>query len=236
MEGYAQTRWLDVHCKSFGSNTGKAAMTSVPGLKHKDRYKDVRPIMVGAYDGQRLAVMIAVCGFPGKIIRSIGSANAAEARSLEDIIVGMNEFYTSKKYPDCQGFVAQVNLQQCCCSRCEMYYHRDVMAAEDMCEIVKGYLVKHERPRYLQPVTEEGRYSWDTKSTTGVGANTASVITSASTSSKICKRASFVSSEPSGHSDKMTKEGLLHPMVAEQSETRLKIVKKSNNISKKRPR
>ncbi|KAF9987601.1 hypothetical protein BGZ65_002909 [Modicella reniformis] len=60
VEGYARTRWLDVHCESFGSNKGKATMTSVPGLIHKDRYKGVRPITMGAYDGQRLVIGTAV--------------------------------------------------------------------------------------------------------------------------------------------------------------------------------
>jgi hypothetical protein len=48
VEGYVRTRWLDVHCESIGSNKGKATMTSVPGLMHKDRYKGVRPMTMGA--------------------------------------------------------------------------------------------------------------------------------------------------------------------------------------------
>ncbi|KAG9064272.1 hypothetical protein KI688_003460 [Linnemannia hyalina] len=60
VEGYARTRWLDVHCESFGSNKGKATMTSLSELKHKDRYKGVRPITMGAYDGQRLVIGTAV--------------------------------------------------------------------------------------------------------------------------------------------------------------------------------
>ncbi|KAG0292157.1 hypothetical protein BGZ96_004453 [Linnemannia gamsii] len=120
------------------------------------------------------------------------------ARSLNYIVVGINEYYSSKKCPDCQEFVAQVTLRQVYCTHCKRYYHRDVMAAENMCNIVQGYLVKQERPRYLQPITQDGRYPWDTTSTTGVGTSTVSTSTSASTSasaatpSQVPKRTSSI--------------------------------------------
>jgi hypothetical protein len=121
--------------------------------------------------------------------------------------MGINEYYTSKKCPDCQDFVAQVTLRQFYCPHCKRYYHRDIMAAENMCKIVQGYLVKQERPRYLQPVTTDGRYPWDTKSITGVGTSISAACTSTGTSSQIRKRTSSVSSQPSGRPSKMAKEG-----------------------------
>jgi hypothetical protein len=135
-------------------------------------------------------------------------------------VVGINEFYTSKKCPDCEQFMAQVTLLQFFCPHCERYYHRDVMAAENMCRIVQGYLMKQERPLYLQPVTEAGRYPWMAPSAAGDGPSTivsscsttatnSSASTKTSTSnalSRIRKRASSVSNPAAGHPEKRAKE------------------------------
>ncbi|KAF9312624.1 hypothetical protein BG003_006091, partial [Podila horticola] len=82
-------------------------------------------------------------------------------RSLGYIVVGLNEFYTSKKCPSCQEFVAQVTLRELFCPHCRKYYHRDVMAAQNMSNIVRGYIENQKRPRYLQPMTADGRYPWE---------------------------------------------------------------------------
>lgn len=37
------------------------------------------------------------------------------------------------------------------------------MAAENMANIVKGYLTLQKRPRYLQPMTADGRFPWEEK-------------------------------------------------------------------------
>ncbi|KAF9344737.1 hypothetical protein BGX26_003974 [Mortierella sp. AD094] len=63
------------------------------------------------------------------------------ARSLGYIVVGLNEYYTSKKCPDCQQFVAQVTLREFFCPHCGRYRHRDVMAAENMSNIAREYLL-----------------------------------------------------------------------------------------------
>ena len=36
------------------------------------------------------------------------------------------------------------------------------MAAQNMCNIVQGYLLKRERPEYLQPKSVDGTYLWAT--------------------------------------------------------------------------
>ena len=76
-------------------------------------------------------------------------------------MVGVSEYYTLKKCLDCQYFAAQVTLRRFYCIHCERYYRRDVMAAENMCKTVQGYLVNQQRPLYLQPVTEDGRHPLD---------------------------------------------------------------------------
>ncbi|KAF9988683.1 hypothetical protein BGZ79_005094, partial [Entomortierella chlamydospora] len=81
-------------------------------------------------------------------------------RSPGYIVDGLNEFYTSKKCPDCHEFVAQVTLRKLFCRNCGRYHHRDVMAAENMSNIAREYLLNQERPLYLHPVTADGRYPW----------------------------------------------------------------------------
>ncbi|KAF8976663.1 hypothetical protein BGZ46_008070 [Entomortierella lignicola] len=61
------------------------------------------------------------------------------ARSLGYVVLGLNEFYTSKKCPNCQNFVAQVTIRQLFCPHCRKYYHRDIMAGENMSKMVQSY-------------------------------------------------------------------------------------------------
>ncbi|KAG9066448.1 hypothetical protein KI688_001674 [Linnemannia hyalina] len=98
----------------------------------------------------------------GSIGRPRDPSNAVliGARSLGYIVVGQNEYYTSKKCPHCGLFVAQVTLRRLFCPHCHVYHHRDVMAAENMANIIQGYLIDQERPEYLQPVASDGSLPW----------------------------------------------------------------------------
>ncbi|KAF9983081.1 hypothetical protein BGZ80_007462, partial [Entomortierella chlamydospora] len=142
-------------------------------------------------------------------------------RSLGYIVVGLNEFYTSKKCPNCEQFVAQVTIRQLFCPQCCKYYHRDVMAAQNMSNIVQGYLLKQERPLYLQPKTADGGYPWMKSPASDQGAvsgTTKSTGTSKSTgarkstgASKLTgnsqkKRTTPATSTPEGRPTKKAKE------------------------------
>ncbi|KAF9118288.1 hypothetical protein BGX30_004680 [Mortierella sp. GBA39] len=82
------------------------------------------------------------------------------ARSLGYIVVGVNEFYTSKKCPVCQAFVGQVNMRRLYCSHCKTFMHRNELAGHNMCNIIQGHLLHQERPQYLQPVYADGTIAW----------------------------------------------------------------------------
>ncbi|GJJ75410.1 putative transposase [Entomortierella parvispora] len=82
-------------------------------------------------------------------------------RSLGYIVVGINEYYTSKKCPVCHQFVSQVNIRRLFCRGCGVPMHRDIMAADNMCNVVKEYLIHQRRPRYLQPVCAKGHHPWE---------------------------------------------------------------------------
>ncbi|KAF9382477.1 hypothetical protein CPC16_009322 [Podila verticillata] len=98
-----------------------------------------------------------------------------KARSLGYLVVGLNEYYTSKKCPRCGLFVAQVTLRRFYCPECHVFHHRDVMAAENMANIARGYLEKQERPEYLQPVAKDGSLPWMKRA--GTGPRTSSTVT-----------------------------------------------------------
>jgi hypothetical protein len=81
---------------------------------------------------------------------------------LKYFVVGVNEYYTSKKCPVCEDFVGHVDdIRRFYCQNCEAYMHRDIMAGPNMCNAIKGHLLHQKRPRYLQPVDNEGNYPWE---------------------------------------------------------------------------
>ncbi|KAF9080153.1 hypothetical protein BGX23_002572, partial [Mortierella sp. AD031] len=83
-----------------------------------------------------------------------------KARSLGYIVVGVNEYYTSKKCPVCTEFVGQVDIRRLYCTKCQKYMHRDVMAGHNIANAVQGHLLEQQRPLYLQPVDSDGKYPW----------------------------------------------------------------------------
>ncbi|KAG0299606.1 hypothetical protein BGZ98_009904 [Dissophora globulifera] len=82
-------------------------------------------------------------------------------------VTGINEYYTSQKCsmnrsvsailnPCNHGFVGRVNLRRSYCSRCQMYFHRDILPCQNMIRATESHLVHQTRPAYLQPVTSAG--------------------------------------------------------------------------------
>ncbi|KAG0369561.1 hypothetical protein BGZ54_009622, partial [Gamsiella multidivaricata] len=127
------------------------------------------------------------------------------ARSLGYVVVGIEEYYTSKKCPNCEEFVAQVTIRQLFCPHCGKYYHRDVMAAQNMSNIVQGHLLEQKRPLYLQPKTADGRYPWIEPSTSDQGAVDGTSKSTGSTSARK-KRSSPATPTSRKRPTKMAKE------------------------------
>ncbi|TPX35602.1 hypothetical protein SeMB42_g07162 [Synchytrium endobioticum] len=76
-------------------------------------------------------------------------------RPLGYTIVGVNEYYTSKKCPCCTEFVEMPAMRRLYCRHCNKWYHRDVMAADNMVNVVRGYLEHDERPVYLKAPSKD---------------------------------------------------------------------------------
>jgi len=41
--------------------------------------------------------------------------------------------------------------------------HRDIMAGQNICNVLRSHVKKQERPDYLQPVDEYGNFPWKDK-------------------------------------------------------------------------
>ena len=73
----------------------------------------------------------------------------------------MNEYFTSKRCPECEGFVCKTEeWRWLYCPTCKRNWQRDVMAAKDMCRAVNEHLRKRSRLRYLQPQRKDGSFPW----------------------------------------------------------------------------
>jgi hypothetical protein len=130
---------------------------------------------------------------------------------LSYIVVGVNEYYTSQKCPRCQDFIGRITFRRLHCRRCMRRYHRDAMAAANMCNIVRGHLDGHGRPKYLQPTRADGSYPWEDRSSGGgVSSSNAGMAGGSSTASST---ASSKRHSPSGgaKSDAKKKSKLNHP-------------------------
>ncbi|KAG0334605.1 hypothetical protein BG000_008192 [Podila horticola] len=98
-------------------------------------------------------------------------------RSLGYAVVGINEYYSSQKCPrnkpqdpqnPCNhGFIGRVTLRRSYCPKCHVYFHRDLLASQNMIVAAKAHLTVDamqgglkERPLYLQPLNDDGTPRW----------------------------------------------------------------------------
>ncbi|KAF9380724.1 hypothetical protein CPC16_010183, partial [Podila verticillata] len=62
-----------------------------------------------------------------------------KARSFGYLVVGINEYYSSKRCPVCKNFVAQTtDWRTLYCHTCKRFRQRDVMASDNMNNAIKG--------------------------------------------------------------------------------------------------
>ena len=73
-----------------------------------------------------------------------------KVKSLGYRVVGINEDYTSQKCPRCQTQTDHTSMRIKYCTHCDVHFHRDVMAAENMVNAVVEMMKSGTRPVYLQ--------------------------------------------------------------------------------------
>ncbi|CAO3574325.1 unnamed protein product [Mortierella alpina] len=123
----------------------------------------------------------------GSLHESFASFSVQKCRSLGYVVVGVNEFYTSKRCPECKQFVGQVTLRRLFCRTCGTYMHRDVMASHNMAIIIQSHLVHLQRPDHLQPTDKNGSPVWtrtDSDPRTGNSGSGPSTVPGSSSSQK----------------------------------------------------
>ncbi|KAG0322448.1 hypothetical protein BG000_002906 [Podila horticola] len=101
---------------------------------------------------------------------TFGAQLIKSARVCGFAVTGINEYYTSQKCPlddpvdlanPCEhGFIARCNTRRCYCAKCCMFFHRDVMACQNMIRAAQGHLTQQQRPLYLQPMDDNGDPVW----------------------------------------------------------------------------
>ncbi|KAF9276712.1 hypothetical protein BGZ68_009834 [Mortierella alpina] len=162
---YKRHKWDAARAKDTEYNQLANSLLKVVGGNIGEQRKDSNKVIIAIGLGQFL-------GTPG--LTSLHSSFMAffvrKARSLNYIVIGVNEFYSSKKCPSCEQFVGEVEYRRLYCQHCRAYMHRDIMAAENMCNIVRSYLQYQRRPAYLQPTDSKGRLLWSSSgSNNGTG-------------------------------------------------------------------
>ncbi|KAF8941202.1 subunit of tubulin prefoldin [Haplosporangium gracile] len=142
------------------------------------------------------------------------------ARSLGYIVLGLNEYYTSKKCLACGLFVAQVDLRRFFCSHCQVYHHRDIMAAENMANIIQGYLFDQQRPDHLHPVAPDGTMPWKQEPSRGSNTSPGTVGTSSTTGPTSIKTAAGGSAKTAPPSKKRQRKRSSTVSSLEQSSSK----------------
>ncbi|KAG0247523.1 hypothetical protein DFQ27_001892, partial [Actinomortierella ambigua] len=86
------------------------------------------------------------------------------ARGLGYLVMGIDEYYTSRRCPRCKrtgsgehDFVGYVGWRAVHCVLCQTWYHRDLLAASNMVEAGRYYLQHLSRPEYLLPIAPDGK-------------------------------------------------------------------------------
>ncbi|KAI3657436.1 hypothetical protein MP638_006717 [Amoeboaphelidium occidentale] len=80
---------------------------------------------------------------------AFGTYLVKKLQSLGYVVVTVDEYFTSQKCPRCYSQSEAVCMRVKYCRTCHQYFHRDVMAGENMINIVRGLAVDGIRPEYM---------------------------------------------------------------------------------------
>lgn len=92
----------------------------------------------------------------------VGWRNPSPVSMVLQLVIGINEYYSSKRCLICHDFVcATSDWRTLYCQMCKRFRQRDVMASENMNNAIKDhFLIHQQRPLCLQPRREDGSYPW----------------------------------------------------------------------------
>jgi transposase len=141
--------------------------------KFKKKLWDYKKAARGEFDRLTNSLLKMVGGTIGKKLNGsekvyigIGDANfdageaqseferyfVKKARSLGYIVGSINEYFTSQKCPNCKNFTEYVNgIRVKYCRTCHKYFHRDVMAGQNIAQEMRNEARGMGRLDYLKP-------------------------------------------------------------------------------------
>lgn len=64
---------------------------------------------------------------------------------MGNIVASVNEYYPSKRCPVGLGFIYQAEIRRLC-PTCEHFFHKDVIAAYNLVNVVRSHLEEQTRP------------------------------------------------------------------------------------------
>ncbi|KAI3660553.1 hypothetical protein MP638_001010, partial [Amoeboaphelidium occidentale] len=135
-------RTFEYHCaKQREMDRVFNALTSMVGLKPHQKVKKKQRIYVGIGTGD--------FGATGSLHTSFLEYFVRKARPLGITILGVDEYFTSQKCVRCHELTESLSMRAKKCSKCNVVFHRDILAAENMCAALSAILEKGERPEYL---------------------------------------------------------------------------------------
>ncbi|KAG0011825.1 hypothetical protein BGZ80_000400 [Entomortierella chlamydospora] len=130
-----------------------------------------------------------------RLLNAIGGSVGRQRAQEDNVVIGigLGQFKSSSGLTSLhETFLAYfVNLS---------FIHRDIMAAHNMCNIVRSYLVENIRPDYLQPVDDKGNMPWK-KDGDGIGiapTHESRSSSSSSSSSSFPSRKTRMTKKPPG--------------------------------------
>lgn len=86
---------------------------------------------------------------------------ASKARSLGYTVVSVDENLTSQMCPCCGEKVEAISMRVKYCRSCHKYFHRDVMAGQNMANVARSECLGEGRPAYLKKPPDKRQLSDD---------------------------------------------------------------------------
>ncbi|KAI3659068.1 hypothetical protein MP638_002087 [Amoeboaphelidium occidentale] len=117
------------------------ALISMVGLKPNQKVKGNKRIYVGVGTGDFDSTGSFHTSFLKYFVR--------KAKPMGLTILGVDEYFTSQKCVRCHDFTESLSMRAKQCPKCKVVFHRDILAADNMCAALSAMLEKGERPEYL---------------------------------------------------------------------------------------
>ncbi|KAI3657293.1 hypothetical protein MP638_002233 [Amoeboaphelidium occidentale] len=117
------------------------ALISMVGLKPNQKVKGNKRIYVGVGTGDFDSTGSFHTSFLKYFVR--------KAKPMGLTILGVDEYFTSQKCVRCHDFTESLSMRAKHCPKCKVVFHRDILAAGNMCAALSAMLEKGERPEYL---------------------------------------------------------------------------------------